>query len=36
LLVLFGTDFRRLAEAHPAIATRLEEAVAQRRAADAA
>jgi CRP-like cAMP-binding protein len=36
LLVLFGTDFRRLQEAHPAIAARLEEAVAQRRAADAA
>jgi voltage-gated potassium channel len=36
LLVLFGTDFRRLQEAHPAVAARLEEAVAQRRAADAA
>ena len=36
LLVLFGTEFRRLQEAHPAIAARLEDAVAQRRAADAA
>jgi CRP-like cAMP-binding protein len=36
LLVMFGTDFRRLQDAHPAIAARLEEAVAQRRAADAA
>jgi CRP/FNR family transcriptional regulator, cyclic AMP receptor protein len=32
LLVLFGTEFRQLQEAHPAVAAQLEEAVATRTA----
>jgi CRP-like cAMP-binding protein len=35
LLVLFGTDFRRLQAVHPDVAARLEEAMQQRLAADA-
>jgi CRP-like cAMP-binding protein len=35
LLVMFGTDFRRLQQAHPDVASRLEEAMRQRLSADA-
>ena len=35
LLVLFGTDFRRLQQAHPEVASRLEEAMRQRLSTDA-
>jgi CRP-like cAMP-binding protein len=34
LLVMFGTDFRRLQQAHPDVASRLEEAMRQRLSAD--